>query len=469
MITVGFSTRKDNQEFIDYVTKTCGINNVQVIQKINNGEKSLSETYNEIFNESVNDIVVLCHDDILFETKNWGKNLLKNFEKSEYGILGLAGSVVMPSSGKWWDAPLNLRGIVNHQKDGKKWESKYSPNEGKISNVVVVDGLFISLHKGRIKETFDTEMPGFHFYDLSFSFSNYLKGVKVGVTYDVRVTHLSLGETPAQWDINRQLFVEKHKNNLPLKYEEVGDLTTFVMCHDQKIIKSNIESDKFKSLGNVVFMYVGKGEFTELEKYPEVIIVRDLKHNIEQYPLFTAFTAWYAIWRQGLCKTKYINLLEYDVNLKEDYSLHLKNILLKHKPKIVGYFPLEMRNYHYIMNPGWVSSVFKGIQSVYKLDMFKIIVDVVNKENTAGREPVWATTNNVCFDYSFFDKYMRWVSPLISHMKDDINCGHNQERAVSFFCLLTNTPVYFYQGYLEHVQADSHGTQGHEVTKKIEL
>jgi hypothetical protein len=101
--------------------------------------------------------------------------------------------------------------------------------------------------------------------------------------------------------------------------------------------------------------------------------------------------------------------------------------------------------------------------------MFKIIVDVVNKENAAGREPVWATTNNVCFDYSFFDKYMRWVSPLISHMKDDINCGHNQERAVSFFCLLTNTPVYFYQGYLEHVQADSHGTQGHEVTKKIEL
>ena len=174
MITVGFSTRKDNQEFIDYVTKTCGVNKIQVIQKINNGEKSLSETYNEIINESVNDIVVLCHDDILFENKNWAKNLLKNFEKSDYGILGLAGSIVMPSSGKWWDNTLNMRGIVNHQKDGKKWESKYSSNEGKISNVVVVDGLFISLHKGRIKETFDTEMPGFHFYDLSFSFSNSL-------------------------------------------------------------------------------------------------------------------------------------------------------------------------------------------------------------------------------------------------------------------------------------------------------
>ncbi len=108
MITVGFSTRKDNQEFISYLKLTSGVN-IEVIQKINNGEKSLSETYNEIISESTNDIVVLCHDDILFENKNWGKNLLKNFEKTDYGILGLAGSVVMPSSGKWWEVPLNLR------------------------------------------------------------------------------------------------------------------------------------------------------------------------------------------------------------------------------------------------------------------------------------------------------------------------------------------------------------------------
>ena len=49
MITVGFSTRKDNQEFIDYVTKTCGVNKIQVIQKINNGEKR------NIFRKSQND------------------------------------------------------------------------------------------------------------------------------------------------------------------------------------------------------------------------------------------------------------------------------------------------------------------------------------------------------------------------------------------------------------------------------
>jgi len=72
-ITVGFSTRKDNPYFIELLKQTSGFKEIDVIQKINNGEKSLSQTYNEILNESKTDIVVLCHDDILFEKPYWGK------------------------------------------------------------------------------------------------------------------------------------------------------------------------------------------------------------------------------------------------------------------------------------------------------------------------------------------------------------------------------------------------------------
>ena len=48
-ITVGFSTREDNPKFIEQIKKTCGVD-VDIIQKINNGEKSLSQVYNEILN-----------------------------------------------------------------------------------------------------------------------------------------------------------------------------------------------------------------------------------------------------------------------------------------------------------------------------------------------------------------------------------------------------------------------------------
>ena len=69
MITIGFSTKSPKPDFIKQVKETCGVDDVEIIQKINNGEKSLSVVYNEILNESSNNIVVLCHDDILFEKK----------------------------------------------------------------------------------------------------------------------------------------------------------------------------------------------------------------------------------------------------------------------------------------------------------------------------------------------------------------------------------------------------------------
>ncbi len=81
MITIGYSTRESNPKFQEYLKKTCGHPKVQVIEKVNNGEKNLSTVYNEIIQESIYDIVILCHDDIYFDTKNWSKKIskLKNF------------------------------------------------------------------------------------------------------------------------------------------------------------------------------------------------------------------------------------------------------------------------------------------------------------------------------------------------------------------------------------------------------
>jgi len=466
MITIGYSTRVSNPEYKKYLQKTCMFKEVEIIEKVNNGEKSLSEVYNEIIEESTNDIIVLCHDDIEFDTKNWGEKLLKNFDKTDYGILGLAGSTSLSESGTWWETPLTMRGIVNHKKDGNKWESKYSINDGKISNTLLIDGLFIAFNKRKIVHKFDESVEGFHFYDLTFSFSNFLKGVKIGVTYDVRVTHLSIGETNEQWEKNKISFIEKFKTELPKKLIEPIDITTFIICHDESIIKNNIQSKKFNSLGDVKFLYVGKNEFDDINLYPNVIIVRDLKYNIEQYPRFTAFTAWYAIWKNNLCTTKYLNLLEYDVNLNEDFNFYLSNVI-KMKPKIVSYFPLTMRNYHYINNPDWVTSITKGIKLAYKTDIRNFVTGIIIDSINKNVEPIWPTTNNVCFEYTTFEKYMKWIQPLISYMKDDPYSGHNQERALSFFSLMNKVPVAYFQGYIEHVQSDSHKTQGHEVIKEL--
>ncbi len=218
MITIGFSTRKDNPEYVKHLQKMFGHPKIQIIQKINNGEKSLSQTYNEILSEAKFNYVVFLHDDLIIETKNLTPKILKIFNKNpDYGIIGIAGTTDL-IDGCWWTLKKSSTGIVNHQKDGKKWESKFSPEQNnEIKEVVVLDGLFIIVNKNKIKHIFDETFNGFHFYDLSFCFPNHLDGVKIGVTTQVRVTHLSVGETNNKWEESKKQFEEKYKDKLPTK------------------------------------------------------------------------------------------------------------------------------------------------------------------------------------------------------------------------------------------------------------
>jgi hypothetical protein len=224
MITIGYSTRSPKPELQEYFKKTCGVKNVQVIEKVNPNGQSLTDVYNDILNESENDIVVLCHDDIYFDNKSWGFKILEHFKKTDYGILGVAGSTILPKSGMWWEDRRKMVGIVNHEHEGKKWESKYSNDLGnKIHQTVLIDGLFMVVNKCRIQENFDNNVKGFHLYDVDFCFRNYIKDVKIGVMFNIRITHKSIGMTNEQWDLNRQEFSTKYQDQLPIKIKKTKE------------------------------------------------------------------------------------------------------------------------------------------------------------------------------------------------------------------------------------------------------
>lgn len=234
MITIGYSTRTSNPKLIEEFKHSSGHPKVKVIEKVNNGEKNLSQIYNEIISESETDIIVLCHDDIYFETNNWASKLVKVFEKNpEYGILGMAGTTQMPSTGMWWENRPKMYGIVNHESDGKKWESRYSESQqNDVNNVVIVDGVFIAIHKNRIKELFDESVEGFHMYDINFCFKNFLSEVKIGVITNIRITHKSIGAVNSQWEKNKLIFIEKYKEFLPakVKFEDNQQIKVLISC-----------------------------------------------------------------------------------------------------------------------------------------------------------------------------------------------------------------------------------------------
>jgi len=223
MLTVIYCTRETKPEHKEHLIKSSGLHkHIEVIEIINNGE-SLTKAYNRGLKQAEYKHVVFCHDDITIETKQWGVKLLKQFEKNpEYAIIGVAGSKNMPVSGQWWEKRNKMYGRVQHTHEGKTWLSAYSDDLGQeLEEVINVDGVFFAADITKLEKNFNESVEGFHFYDVTFCFENYLAGAKVGVTTAVRVNHQSIGMTNEQWESNREIFAETFKDNLPVDIKRV--------------------------------------------------------------------------------------------------------------------------------------------------------------------------------------------------------------------------------------------------------
>jgi GT2 family glycosyltransferase len=253
MITIIYSTHKDteyNNKFKSHLLQTSGLKDIQILEYQNNNEYSLSEIYNRGISESVNDIIVCCHNDIKLE-KNWGKKLIDDFSNNpDFGIIGKAGSCYFPESGVYWEKMRQtmVGQVYHHPKDSKKWLSKYSPKLPFIIPVVTIDGLFISFNKTKIKHKFDESFGKFHFYDHGFSIPNYLDGVKIGVTSSFEITHESVGKPNEEFYNSKEKFLEKWSGNLPLDLKP------------ENVFAPTITEKPIKNIGKVAVIIPTKGK-----------------------------------------------------------------------------------------------------------------------------------------------------------------------------------------------------------------
>lgn len=252
-LTVVFSTHlseKRNNDFIAHVKETAGVTDLAVEFIVNKNQYSLPEAYNKVWKKIKEDgrgdgIIVFCHNDIIFKTKDWGKILLGMFNGSGYDILGIAGTTQLNTHGCWWLKPepevntaedkmnrskmfgrvLHCRVLPDEADPDvdiilSEWESVYSEKIVGVKPVVTIDGLFIAVKGETIgakeEQMFDERYKGFHFYDISFCFRNYLEGFDIGVIDRIKVMHKSVGETNAEWELNRQQFCEMYKDELPV-------------------------------------------------------------------------------------------------------------------------------------------------------------------------------------------------------------------------------------------------------------
>lgn len=304
-LSVIVSTKKIDDLFKNHVIKTSGVKNIEVILYENPNGVSLTEIYNKGLIESKNNIVVFCHDDIILNNEKWGVKLLKQFKDTDYGILGVAGSTYMAPTGKWWEDPTKMVGVVKHTHEGKTWVSKYSSKFNHPIETCCIDGVFFACNKEKIKNNFDTNFKGFHFYDVDFSFGNHVLGVKVGVTFEVELTHKSIGMTNEEWEKNRLQFVDKYtfipntkEPCLPIKLKSnifyKDNSFNFKNIPKVEVIIPNINN--FNLLKNCI------DSFIEKTKYPNIkITVADTGSEPESLSKIKEY-----------CKLNNVKLIEYN-------------------------------------------------------------------------------------------------------------------------------------------------------------
>ena len=78
-LTIIFSTRKLDSYYLDLLKSTSGIKNIEIIPFENPSGVSLTTLYNKGLKQAKHDLVLFCHDDLKFDTRNWGRKLLNHF------------------------------------------------------------------------------------------------------------------------------------------------------------------------------------------------------------------------------------------------------------------------------------------------------------------------------------------------------------------------------------------------------
>lgn len=179
------------------------------------GQYDLFSAYAKGAEEANLDILAFVHDDVeVLSSSYWLDELRRHTDKEETGIVGVAGSLDLTAGGVWWERGHRLSGCAVHTDGKSEWMTAFGP----FGRVAIVDGLLFFI-KRRVFQAIggfsDTALAGFHFYDIDLSARAHWAGYE-NYTINLIVKHLSIGETGAEWEKSRRLWVQANRDRLPI-------------------------------------------------------------------------------------------------------------------------------------------------------------------------------------------------------------------------------------------------------------
>jgi len=186
-----------NESFSNNIDKTVGIEYEILCIDNSSNAHSIAQAYNKGVSLSNYDYLCFVHDDVCFNSQNWGQNLINHLNLPKTGIIGLAGGDAALRVLYDYAALHPSANITQSDKKGiKEDDFIFAPdNYSKpIRSVLLLDGVFLCANKSLFNNIkFDETLSDFHGYDYDISLQSKVAGYYNYVMYDISVAHYSRG------------------------------------------------------------------------------------------------------------------------------------------------------------------------------------------------------------------------------------------------------------------------------------
>lgn len=225
MISIIICNRKKvlDPKLENNIRSTIGIE-YEIISIDNSDNRyNIFQAYNKGIQKSKYPYICFMHDDILYHTVNWGKNIIDYFNDPAVGMIGVAGpTYISQLPGIWWgieNEKCRTDSIRQCNLDTDRFDltrqhyTLYNPYNEKATEVVALDGLFFCIKKEIFGDvSFDESYNGFHFYDIDISLQIKSKGYKLLCVYDVLIEHISVSNLSLEWVKASRVFLINGKS-----------------------------------------------------------------------------------------------------------------------------------------------------------------------------------------------------------------------------------------------------------------
>lgn len=226
------------------IKKTIGNIKYEIIAIDNSyNQYSIFSAYNKGLNLAKYPIVCFMHEDVLFQTTDWGEMVKDCFDNPHVGLCGVIGSKFISKVPCGWWLSQSRRGHIIEKRKYGDFVENYSLKNKEL--VATVDGVWFCIRKNLFsKISFDEKtFKGFHCYDMDISLQILQLGYQLQIMPSIELYHKSQGCTNDIFYLNYLLLLKKWNDFLPVSIDidenEKAKNMMFVNSYVKGISKEN--------------------------------------------------------------------------------------------------------------------------------------------------------------------------------------------------------------------------------------